>query len=392
MNSLIISKLEPKQFYRKLELLFSELVAAGPLRKFAAQFAQQFCKHFAEQLSVQSLIAVDLLNDEPEILYQWGIMDHPIDQSLISKIHDTELPWVGEWDGSVAAIFSIGEHVELLICVTLERPVSSDNSAFCSHIYSLFSSLHYTLGQYLKRLELQDAFDQARAIQMSLLPAPELRFGRFEIAAATVPAHSVGGDVFDFQLLNNEKLSLVIGDAAGHGLPAALQARDLIIGLRMGFELEQDIVQIAGKLNHVIHRSGLVSRFASLFLATLHSSGLFTYVNAGHPHPLLLNSDGFQSLNSSNMILGPNPDTVYTSSNVNLSPGSMLALVTDGLLEHSNSHGVEFGQQELKRWMCDWQDQEATKAVHDLFVRLNIFGKNRPFRDDASVVLVICRQ
>ena len=100
MNSLIISKLEPKQFYRKLELLFSELVAAGPLRKFAAQFAQQFCKYFAEQLSVQSLIAVDLLNDEPEILYQWGIMENPIDQSLISKIHDTELPWVGEWNGS----------------------------------------------------------------------------------------------------------------------------------------------------------------------------------------------------------------------------------------------------------------------------------------------------
>jgi hypothetical protein len=392
MNSLIISKIEPKQFYRKLELLFSELGAAGSVRRFAAQFAQEFCKHFAEQLDIRSLIALDLLNDEPEMLYQWGAINYPIDEAFISEFHGSDLPWVGEWNGSATAVFSIGEQAEILICVSMQRPVTSDYATFWSHIYSLFSSVHYTLGQFLRRLELEDAFDQARAIQMSLLPSPEIKFDRFEIAAATTPAQSVGGDVFDFQLLSHDKLSIVLGDAAGHGLPAALQARDLMIGLRMGFELEQDIAKIAAKLNHVIHRSGLVSRFASTFLATLHNSGLLTFVNAGHPRPLLLNSDGFQELNPSSMILGPNPDTVYSASNVFLDPGSMLVLVTDGLLEHSNIHGIEFGQQELKRWMLDWQNQNASAAVHDLFERLNQYGNGRPFRDDASAVVAVCRQ
>lgn len=235
---------------------------------------------------------------------------------------------------------------------------------------------------------MQDAFEQARAIQMSLLPAGSMQFGPYEIAAATIPAHSVGGDVFDFQPLNVDTLSIAIGDASGHGLPAALQARDLIIGLRMGLELDHDITQIVRKLNRVIHRSGLASRFASLLSGTLDVSGKFTYVNAGHPHPLLLDSNGFHDLNTSGMILGPYPDRDYVSGTALLTPGALLALYTDGVLEHSNSQGEEFGTHELKRWMLDWQHENVIFAMKDLFARLRLFGQGQVFRDDVTAILI----
>ena len=387
MNSLIFSNVEPKQFYRKLEELFADLGTAGSTRVFAARFSEEFYKHFVEQLGIRAVIATDLLNDDPEIIFECGAADHSFDKEFITRISNSELPWVGRRNGSLTAIFPVGDYPEILISVYLECDPNTDDSVYCPYIYSLISSLHHALGQHLKRLELQDAFDQARAIQMSLLPPHKIKFGSFEISAVTVPAHSVGGDVFDFQLLNKDLLYIVLGDAAGHGLPAALQARDVIIGLRMGFELEHDIEKITGKLNRIIHRSGLVSRFASLFLATLNSSGQLSYVNAGHPRPLLLDEDGFKEVNSSNMILGPNPDTVYAASHLNLQTASMMLLYTDGLIEHSNIHGSEFGLSGLKQWMLDCKNEDASQALENLFERLHSFGQNRPFRDDASAIL-----
>jgi len=215
-----------------------------------------------------------------------------------------------------------------------------------------------------------------------------MQFGPYEIGAATVPAHSVGGDVFDFQPLSADSLSIAIGDASGHGLPAALQARDLVIGLRMGLELDRNITEIFRKLNRVIHRSGLASRFASLFCGTLDIDGNFTYINAGHPYPLLLNSQGFQELNVSGMILGPYADRDYVAGNVVIEPGSVLALFTDGLLEHSDLCSKEFGTHEVKQWMVDSSDKSVNSAIKDLLARLTFFGHEQPFRDDVTAILI----
>jgi sigma-B regulation protein RsbU (phosphoserine phosphatase) len=370
-----------------LERVFANLDTRGPSRIFAARFVRGFGEHFAEYLPIQSIVAVDVMADEPEILYQWGEQNFEISTELISKLNSVEIPWISESNGQVIAVISPADDKAILICILLQPSLDLDPSIFASYV-SLFSSLHYTLIQHVKRLQLQDAFDQARAIQLSLLPSDSMQFAPYEIVAATVPAHSVGGDVFDFQPLNADSLSIAIGDASGHGLPAALQARDLLIGLRMGLELDQNITQIFRKLNRVIHRSGLASRFASLFCGTLDVSGNFKYINAGHPYPLLLDSQGFQELNVSGMILGPYADRDYVAGNVVIEPGSLLAMFTDGLLEHSDSRGKEFGTHEVTQWMVDSSDKSVNSAIKDLFARLAFFGHEQPFRDDVTAILV----
>ena len=385
MNLSIISELEPKQFYRRLESVFANIETGGSSRVLAARFVREFGDYFSEYLPIKSIVAIDLLEDDTELLHQWGEEKFELSAEFISKLNSVEIPWVGEWNDQVVAVFSSVEDKTILIVALLQPSSVMDYSALAS----LFSSLHYTLIQHVKRLELQDAFEQARAIQISLLPSGSMQFGLYEIAAATVPAHSVGGDVFDFQPVDNSKLSIAIGDASGHGLPAALQARDLIIGLRMGLELNTDIAQIVRKLNSVIHRSGgLASRFASLFCGTLDTSGNLTYVNAGHPYPLVLSSQGFQELNISGMILGPYAERDYVSGTTLIEPGSLLALYTDGLIEHSNSHGKEFGTNEVRQWMLDSRTKNVNSAIEDLFARLSIFGDQRAFRDDATAILI----
>ncbi len=86
-------------------------------------------------------------------------------------------------------------------------------------------------------------------------------------------------------------LGLAIGDASGHGLPAALLVRDVVTGLRMGIEKDLKVAYVFAKLNRVIHRSNLSSRFISVFYGELEADGNLIYVNAGHFPPSLFFTD-----------------------------------------------------------------------------------------------------
>ena len=127
-------------------------------------------------------------------------------------------------------------------------------------------------------------------IQQSLLVEEPPPFAGYDIAARSVPAEEVGGDFFDFLPFDDEMLGLAIGDASGHGLPAALLVRDVVTGLRMGIEKDLKIAHVFARLNRVIHRSNLSSRFVSVFYGELEANGNLVYVNAGHQPPLLFST------------------------------------------------------------------------------------------------------
>jgi sigma-B regulation protein RsbU (phosphoserine phosphatase) len=242
--------------------------------------------------------------------------------------------------------------------------------------------------QHLRQREILDHFEQARAIQLSLLPSGRPSFEGFDIAAMSVPASQVGGDLYDFIELDATTLAVTVADASGHGLPAALQARDVAIGLRMGAERDFKIRRMIGKLNRIIHGSGVVSRFVSLVYGELEQRGSFSYVNCGHPPALLLDSNGFRELGEGGLVLGPFPDAEYQLGFERLEPESLLAIFTDGVLEHVGRDRSQFGEDRIRRWMLDWRDGPADRAVTDLIGRLRAFGQGEPFADDVSVMLI----
>ena len=142
------------------------------------------------------------------------------------------------------------------------------------------------------------------------------------------------------------------------------------------------------RLNRVIHQSGLSSRFISLFFGELERNGNLSYINAGHPPPLLLDTRGVRELNMGGMLLGPDPLAAYKMGFVHVDRGASLVAYTDGVIERENDEGELFGLEGLRAWLSETAQTPAEDAVAELLHRLSEFGQSRPFEDDVTILLV----
>ena len=113
----------------------------------------------------------------------------------------------------------------------------------------LLESIRAAIGMKMREQALANQMAQARTIQHSLLPARLAVPAGFDIAALSHPAEEVGGDVYDVQEVEEGVVGLMLADASGHGLPAALQARDVVIGMRMGQAEDEKINATVARLN-----------------------------------------------------------------------------------------------------------------------------------------------
>jgi hypothetical protein len=229
---------------------------------------------------------------------------------------------------------------------------------------------------------------EAAEIQKSLLPARAPEFPGFELGARSQPAEEVGGDWFDFLPLGEGSLGLSIGDASGHGLPAALMARDCVIGLRMGIEKELKAAHALEKLNRVLHASSLSSCFASLLYGELEENGSFFYYNAGHDAPLLVDDEGCTLLRASGTVLGPLSDAKFRRSFAHIDHDAMLVLYTDGLIERRARTGELFGLERLGALLHARRRLPAAGLIEQVFAELERFGDGGPARDDETIVVV----
>ena len=178
------------------------------------------------------------------------------------------------------------------------------------------------INQKLQQEKFAGIMEDARRIQSSILPKRTPRYADFEIAGESRAAETVGGDFYDYIPITPEMFDLAIADASGHGLPAALQVRDVYMGLRMGLTRDFKVSRTIERLNTIINRSKLASKFVSLFLAELETTGNLIYVNAGHVLPFILHADkSIEYLREGGMVLGPSPDARYLRGFAHLEPG-----------------------------------------------------------------------
>ncbi len=293
-----------------------------------------------------------------------------------------------------AAAILIGRDPAYIMSLGIQHHGSEDD------LRVLLETLRASLGIKLREQALADQMKQAQVIQHSLLPARMPEFEGFDIAALSVPAEEVGGDVYDIQEVEDGVIGLMLADASGHGLPAALQARDVVIGLRMGMAEGEKITNTVARLNRVIHHSGLASRFISLFYAELESAGNLTYVNGGHCPPLLITpKKKVYELKVSGPVLGPLPDAVYSRGYLTLKPGEVLVVFSDGVTERHEPNDelndpdsevlpVEFGRDGLVQTIIDNRKKSAEEIVTAIMAAVKKFGHGRPYADDVSLMVV----
>jgi len=259
--------------------------------------------------------------------------------------------------------------------------------------------LRHALNQKIRQERLAGVFNEARKIQASILPRRDPQYHDFEIHGRTRQMESMGGDFYDYIPISDKILGLGIADVSGHGLPAALQVRDIYMGLRMGLARDFKIVRTLERLNDIIHRSTLTSRFVSMFYGELDSTGLFIYVNAGHPPPFQLEADGeVVYLEEGGPVLGPLPEANYERGMVHVAPGDLLVFYTDGITETPGcDDGVveepdEFGLERLVEVARRHRGEPARAIVDAIFGAVERWCEERPPMDDRTVMVVRRRE
>ncbi len=250
------------------------------------------------------------------------------------------------------------------------------------------NTVRSALGARLADERVRGNVREATEIQESLLLEEPPAYPGYDLAARSVPAEEVGGDFFDFLTFDGPLLGVAIGDASGHGLPAALLVRDVVTGLRMGLEKHLKVTYVFGKLNRVIHRSNLSSRFISVFYGELEPEGNFIYVNAGHPPPILFSGSETSDLDTGGTVIGPLPEARFRRGFAHLRPGDMLVMCTDGILERRGPKGEFFGTERLAQIGRANHGRPAREVLDSLFAEALAHGDGRPWEDDATVVVV----
>jgi sigma-B regulation protein RsbU (phosphoserine phosphatase) len=253
--------------------------------------------------------------------------------------------------------------------------------------------LRHSINQKIRQERMAGIFNEARKIQASILPRRVPEYGDFEVAGLTRPMELVGGDFYDYIPITEKILGLAIADVSGHGLPAALQVRDIYMGLRMGLARDFKIVRTVERLNDIIHRSTLTSRFVSMFYGELELNGLFIFVNAGHPPPFHLSASGeVRTLEDGGPVLGPLSKASYERGVVQVAPGELLVLYTDGITEAGGPGDggkmEEFGVPRLVEVCQRHARQPAASIVEAVFAALDDFAGGRPANDDRTVLVV----
>ena len=267
-----------------------------------------------------------------------------------------------------------------------------DEGADLNEVMLTLNALRYAITHRLREISLEGQLREARDIQLSLLPQRFPTFPGYEIAGQSIPAEEVGGDILDLILVADDILGLVVGDASGHGLPAALQARDVVTGLRMGVEKDLKITAVMRRLNHVIHRSGLTSRFVSLLFAEIEAEGNLTWANAGHEPGLVLRADGStDTLRSTGIVMGPLAEAEYGRLMLHLAPDDVLVLYSDGVVERRDPTDTEeFSVSRLEREVREGLGKglSAAEVCERVLDRVRAFGGGAVLADDVTLLLI----
>jgi sigma-B regulation protein RsbU (phosphoserine phosphatase) len=245
------------------------------------------------------------------------------------------------------------------------------------------------LDSKVKTGKLEGLLQDARRIQMSILPRHVPHVGDFDVFGVSHPAEIVGGDFYDFLPLG-ESFGAAIADASGHGLLAALLVRDIYVGLRMGIGNDLKIARTIERLNRIFSKSRLTTKFVSLFYGEFDSNGDVVYVNAGHPAPLHLQAakGTFAELTSTGMVLGPVPDAVYGRRATHIEPGDIVLLHTDGVVEAHDPKGREFGAPRLKRLVSEARRESAREIAHRVVNAVKSWRHGAAPEDDMTVVAI----
>jgi sigma-B regulation protein RsbU (phosphoserine phosphatase) len=250
-------------------------------------------------------------------------------------------------------------------------------------------NLERTRVRELAAQRMEEELRLAGIIQDRLLPSSPPMLDRLELAGMSLPAREIGGDYYDYLLLDDGRLGLAVADVSGKGTPAALLMSAFRAALRSQDLGELGPAEVMARINRFIHESVDPGKFITAFLALLDpATGEIRYANAGHDAPLVVASDGsVTELTGGGLILGMLPQIVYDEAVTVLDRGALLAIFTDGVTEAQDPAGGFYGAERLAEVLQRLRARPCADILHGLTEEIAAFAGEGPQSDDITVIL-----
>ncbi|MEG2087779.1 MAG: SpoIIE family protein phosphatase [Angelakisella sp.] len=340
--------------------------------------------------------------------------------SAVKEIGDNILLVIGILVVVVALAFTISMALSITLSNRIVRPIKKLNSGVREigggnlnfdldihtgdEIESLAISFHamtQALGEYMRNLSkitadkerIATELNVATTMQASMLPCVFPAFPErpeMDIYATMLPAKEVGGDFYDFFLVDDDHLAITIADVSGKGVPAALF---MVISKTLmknnaqhGGKSPRELLELANNQLCENNESGM---FVTAFLGIYEiSTGRFTYANAGHNPPLLCRAGGeYDWLSApSDFVLAGIENTKYRQSEITLSQGDQLFLYTDGVTEAQNTEKVLLGNDYLQKSANQYRTCPLTQQLAGVKHDIDAFVGGAEQADDITML------
>jgi serine phosphatase RsbU (regulator of sigma subunit) len=295
----------------------------------------------------------------------------------------------------LASSLTVGENWHGYMCLG-RRPTGR---IFLSDDQKLFNAVAFLAAAELENLRLQrselekqrlaNELELARGVQRSLLPRNFSCTDFLEASGVSEPCFEIGGDFFDLIPIGTDLCMLVIADVSGKGPPAALQAAMVQGIVQAASRSSPELSFLMQTLNECILSRSVEDRFVTAFAGTLDSNGCLRYTNGGHTRPIWIRTNGqVIELVEGGPVLGIFKNQSYPQGSVQLRPGDLLLLYTDGVTEAEDPQGNPFGTARLLDWADSRAGQRPAEIKESLINTVSRFCEGSRQADDLTVLVV----
>jgi hypothetical protein len=264
-------------------------------------------------------------------------------------------------------------------------------SYFAEYTHALFAKL---VSNELSSRDRRDMADKelniASEVQTRFLPHDLPVVRGLEMHGEIHQGRYVGGDYYDFIKLTEDKLLVITADVSGNGVPAALVMAEVRASTHVLASMCMELDEFVQRLNALVHESTDVRTFVSYFAAEIDTSRqAISYVNAGHPPPLITAGGMVHPLARGTIPLGLyDPLPQLSTHTEDFFSGDVLVTYTDGLTEHTNQHIDEFGDGRLREFVRTHCHLNARTFACRLMDEVRTFGNGKALNDDVGITIV----
>ena len=245
------------------------------------------------------------------------------------------------------------------------------------------------LEQYAQKQRMARDLELARRIQQELFPKSDPVLPGYEIACWNLSADETGGDCYDFFALPDGRLAVLLADATGHGIGAALVIAECRALLRATLSVTQDLPLVAARVNRMLSSDLLEGRFVTAFIGLLDPrTHRLDYVSAGQGPLVFADGHRVDHRNADGLPLAILPEAEFPASAFEFTPGVTALLLTDGFYEAENSAGDQFGEERVTAHLRGGATARPSQLIRDLHAGVQAFCAGVPQADDLTAVVI----